>query len=116
MAIEFKLPDLGEDIETGDVIKVFVSPGYKVEQEQSLMELETDKAALEIPSPASGVIKSVHVKEGDTIKIGQLLVTIDDGTGAAAGEEKTGKAEAEPEEKKEPVGGPGHSHGMEGMY
>ena len=49
MSIEFNLPDLGEDIETGDVIKVFVSPGDKVEKEQSLMELETDKAALEIP-------------------------------------------------------------------
>jgi len=103
MSIEFNLPDLGEDIETGDVIKVFVSPGDRVEKEQSLMELETDKAALEIPSPAEGVIKSVHVKEGDTIKIGQLLVTIDDGTGSAHGEDKTGKTETEPEEKKEPA-------------
>ncbi len=82
MTIEFKLPDLGEDIETGDVVRVYVSPGDRVAQEQALMELETDKAALEIPSPAAGVIKEVHVKEGDTIKIGQLLVTIDDGTGA----------------------------------
>lgn len=103
MAIEFKLPDLGEDIETGDVVRVYVSPGDKVEKEQALMELETDKAALEIPSPASGVIKAVHVKEGDTIKIGQLLVTIEDGAEETAGEEKTEKQETSPAEKKEPV-------------
>ena len=100
MAIEFKLPDLGEDIETGDVVRVYVAPGDKVEKEQSLMELETDKAALEIPSPASGVIKDVHVKEGDTIKIGQLLVTIDDGSGEGeaekAAEAKTVTKEAPP--------------------
>lgn len=98
MAIEFKLPDLGEDIETGDVVKVYVSPGDRVEIEQSLMEIETDKAALEIPSPAGGVIKEVHVKEGDTIKIGQLLVTIDDGAGGGerAAEVKTVKKEAPP--------------------
>lgn len=98
MAIEFKLPDLGEDIETGDVVRVYVSPGDKVEKEQALMELETDKAALEIPSPAAGVIKGVHVKEGETIKIGQLLVTIEDGAeeGEKAAEVKTVKKEAPP--------------------
>jgi pyruvate dehydrogenase E2 component (dihydrolipoamide acetyltransferase) len=104
MAIEFKLPDLGEDIETGDVVRVYVSPGDKVEKEQALMELETDKAALEIPSPATGVIKGVHVKEGDTIKIGQLLVTIEDGAGEGekAAETKTVKEEA-PAAKEEPA-------------
>ncbi len=104
MAIEFKLPDLGEDIETGDVVRVYVSPGDKVEKEQALMELETDKAALDIPSPAGGVIKEVHVKEGDTIKIGQLLVTIDDGAGGGeqAAEKKTAKEEEAPPKKAEP--------------
>ena len=102
MTIEFKLPDLGEDIETGDVVRVYVSPGDRVAQEQALMELETDKASLEIPSPAAGVIKEVHVKEGDTIKIGQLLVTIDDGTGEGeeAAEKEAPKKEKVPEEKK----------------
>jgi pyruvate dehydrogenase E2 component (dihydrolipoamide acetyltransferase) len=97
MAIEFRLPDLGEDIETGDVVRVYVSPGDKVDKEQALMELETDKAALEIPSPAAGVIKDVHVKEGETIKIGQLLVTIEDGAGEA---EKA--AEVKPVTKEAP--------------
>lgn len=81
MTIEYKLPDLGEDIETGDVIGVFVSAGDKVSEDQALLEVETDKAAIEIPSPSAGVIKEVHVNEGDTIKVGQLLVTIDDGKG-----------------------------------
>ena len=112
MAIEFKLPDLGEDIETGDVTTVYVSAGDKVTKDQALMELETDKAALEIPSPADGVIKEVHVKSGETIKVGQLLVTIDDGEGGAGAEEKEApeekeaepeKAEAKKEEKKEPA-------------
>ncbi len=104
MAIEFKLPDLGEDIETGDVVRVYVSPGDRVEKEQALMELETDKAALEIPSPAEGVIKEVHVREGDTIKIGQLLVTIDDGAAGEekAAEKKTVKEEESPPKKEEP--------------
>lgn len=98
MTIEYRLPDLGEDIETGDVINVYVSPGDAVEKEQGLMEIETDKAALEIPSPARGVIKEVHVKEGETIKVGQLLVTIEEG--AAQGKEV--RPEKPPEEKPSP--------------
>lgn len=81
MTIEYKLPDLGEDIETGDVISVFVSAGDKIVEDQALLEIETDKAAIEIPAPSNGTIKQVHVNEGDTIKVGQLLVTIDDGKG-----------------------------------
>ncbi|MGH7884831.1 MAG: 2-oxo acid dehydrogenase subunit E2 [Thermodesulfobacteriota bacterium] len=78
--IEFKLPELGEDIKEGSVVNVFVSPGDKVTKEQSLIELETDKAALEIPSPADGVIKEVLVSNGDTVLIGQVIVKIDDGS------------------------------------
>jgi pyruvate dehydrogenase E2 component (dihydrolipoamide acetyltransferase) len=85
MTIEYKLPDLGEDIETGDVIGVFVSAGDTVVEDQALLEIETDKAAIEIPAPAAGTIKEVHIKEGDTIKVGQLLVTIDDGKAKTKG-------------------------------
>ncbi|MEE8298803.1 MAG: biotin/lipoyl-containing protein, partial [Thermodesulfobacteriota bacterium] len=102
MTIEYKLPDLGEDIETGDVIGVFVSAGDKVAEDQPLLEIETDKAAIEIPAPAAGTIKEVHVKEGDTIKVGQLLVTIEDGAGNATDQElkkaSTEIAESEDEE------------------
>ena len=79
MTIEYKLPDLGEDIETGDVIGVFVTAGDTVVEDQALLEIETDKAAIEIPAPSAGTIKEVHVQEGETIKVGQLLVTIEDG-------------------------------------
>ena len=79
MTIEYRLPELGEDIDTGEVISVYVSPGDTVSEEQPLMEIETDKAAIEVPSPASGVIKEIHVADGETIKVGQLLVTIEDG-------------------------------------
>lgn len=93
MTIEYKLPDLGEDIETGDVIGVYVSAGDKVAKDQPLLELETDKAAIEIPSPSDGIIKEVHISEGESIKVGQLLVTIDDGKG-------NGKDTEAKEEKK----------------
>ena len=102
MTIEFKLPELGEDIETGDVISVYVSAGDRVEEEQPLMEIETDKAAIEVPSPAAGVIKDVLVSDGDTIKVGQLLVTIEDGEGGVAEEATEEKATKEQPPEPEP--------------
>ncbi len=97
MTIEYKLPELGEDIETGEVVSVYVSPGDSVAEEQPLMEIETDKAAIEVPSPAAGVIKSVHVADGETIQVGQLLVTIEDGQGNGK------EAETVPASKEEVV-------------
>ena len=78
MVTEFKLPELGEDIATGDVINVYVSAGERVSKDQPIMEIETDKAAIEVPAPVGGVITGVHVKEGETINVGQLLITIDE--------------------------------------
>lgn len=103
MTIEYKLPDLGEDIESGDVISVFVSPGDTVEKEQPLLEVETDKAAIEIPAPEAGIITGIHVAQGDTIKIGQLLVTIDDeATSEATAQVQSTKIESSLEEIEEP--------------
>lgn len=82
--IEFRLPELGEGIESGQVIEVLVSPGDRVALEQPLLEVETDKAAVEIPSPADGTIVDVLVSAGDTVEISQILVKID---GEAEGEE-----------------------------
>jgi pyruvate dehydrogenase E2 component (dihydrolipoamide acetyltransferase) len=75
--MEFKLPELGEDVEGGDVISITVVEGESVKKEQTLMEIETDKAVIELPSPIDGTIKELHVEQGDNIKIGQLLVTFD---------------------------------------
>lgn len=96
--IEFKLPEIGEDIEEGSVVNVYVSPGDKVKKEQSLIELETDKASLEIPSPADGEIKEVLVSNGDTISIGQIIVKIDD---SGEGESSEDKKQEDKKDKKE---------------
>ena len=72
--IEFRLPELGEGIESGQVIEVFVAPGDRVTLEQPLLEVETDKAAVEIPSPADGTVVDVCVSAGDTVEISQVLV------------------------------------------
>ena len=107
--IEFRLPELGEGIESGQVIEVFVSPGDRVTLEQPLLEVETDKAAVEIPSPADGTIVDVCVSAGDTVEISQVLVRMngdDEGrespkdVPAAAEEEKPAAAKAPLAEKE----------------
>jgi len=75
--MEFKLPELGENVEGGDIINIMVSKGESVIKEQPLMEIETDKAVIELPAPVDGSIKELHVENGDSIMIGQLLVTFD---------------------------------------
>ena len=70
--IEFRLPELGEGIESGQVIEVFVTSGDRVTLEQPLLEVETDKAAIEIPSPADGTVIDVCVSAGDTVGINQI--------------------------------------------
>jgi pyruvate/2-oxoglutarate dehydrogenase complex dihydrolipoamide acyltransferase (E2) component len=106
MAQEFVLPDLGEGITEAQVVRVMISEGDQVEEDQALMEVETDKAAVEIPSPYKGVAKKVHVAEGQTIKVGDVMVTFsDDGQGKAEPSDKK-EAEAKPkkQERKEPEG------------
>jgi len=80
MVTEFKLPELGENIESGDVIKILVSVGDTVSEGQPVMEVETDKAAIEVPAPVAGRIRGIQVSEGDKVKVGQLLLTIDEST------------------------------------
>lgn len=84
MATEFKLPELGENIQAGDLVKVLVSPGDKVNQDQAVLELETDKATIEVPSSISGTVKQVLVKAGERLKIGQVIFTVENSGGAAA--------------------------------
>lgn len=76
MATEFTLPDLGENIASGDVVTVFVSEGDVVKPGQALLEVETDKAVIEVPCPPGGRIEKVLVKKGDTVKVGQALVVL----------------------------------------
>jgi pyruvate dehydrogenase E2 component (dihydrolipoamide acetyltransferase) len=78
MAKEFKLPELGENITTADILKVLVSPGDKVEQDQIILEIETDKATVEVPSDVSGVVKEVLIKQGDKVKVGQVILIFEE--------------------------------------
>ena len=77
MALEFKLPELGENIESGDVTRVAVAVGDTVSEGQTLLEIEAGKATMEIPSPADGIVTALHVQEGDSVAPGQLAVEID---------------------------------------
>jgi pyruvate dehydrogenase E2 component (dihydrolipoamide acetyltransferase) len=82
-ATEFKLPELGENIDQGDLVRLMISPGAKVSEGQPVMELETDKAVVEVPSSVSGVVKEIRVKEGDKIKVGQVIFTLEGGAAPA---------------------------------
>ena len=101
---DITLPELGEGIEEATIINVFVSPGDSIKKEQSVIEIETDKAALELPSPVDGTISEIVVNEGDVIKIGDLIAKVGDG-GAPAKEKpetKETKKEKPPEKQEEP--------------
>src|SRR3990167_986252 len=76
MPCEFKLPDVGEGIKEGEIVKWLVKKGDKVKEDQVLGQIETDKAVVDIPSPRSGTILEIKVKEGETVKVGQTLVII----------------------------------------
>jgi len=86
MPREFVLPDLGEGIHEAQIVRVMIKPGERVAEDQYLMEVETDKAAVEIPSPFGGIAHTVHVQEGQTVNVGDVIVTFDDGEGGAAPE------------------------------
>ena len=98
MATELKLPQLGENIESGVLAKLLVSVGDKVERDQPVIELETDKATVEVPAFESGVVKEIRVKEGDTIKVGQTILTLEDG---AATKQEKAKPDTKPEQRIE---------------
>jgi pyruvate dehydrogenase E2 component (dihydrolipoamide acetyltransferase) len=77
MVYEFRLPDIGEGVAQGEVVKWHVRVGDVIKEDQPLLSVLTDKANVEIPSPASGTVTAIHAKEGDMVKVGGLLVTIE---------------------------------------
>ncbi|MGC2820803.1 MAG: dihydrolipoyllysine-residue acetyltransferase [Candidatus Sulfotelmatobacter sp.] len=83
-ASEFRLQELGENISQGDLVRLMIAPGTKVSEGQPVMELETDKAVIEVPSSVSGIVKEVNVKEGEKIKVGQLIFTLEGGPASQA--------------------------------
>ena len=81
---EFKLPELGENIDQGDLVRLMISLGASVTEGQPVMELETDKAVVEVPSSVTGTVNEIRVKEGQKVKVGQVIFTVENGTGAKA--------------------------------
>src|SRR5690606_5499919 len=95
MANEFTLPSLGEGVKAGDVLTVLVKAGDTVAKDQPVLELETDKATVEVPSSVAGTIEEMKVAEGDTIAVGQVIFTFAAGASDGAGE-GNGDGEAAP--------------------
>ncbi len=93
---EFKLPELGENIHQGDLVRLMISPGASITEGQPVMELETDKAVVEVPSSVSGTVKDIRVKEGEKIKVGQVIFTVENGSGAKAADTPPKVVEAAP--------------------
>jgi len=100
MPTDFTLPELGENVTAGDVVRVLVSPGDSVAKDQPVLELETDKATIEVPSSVAGTVRDIRVKQGERIKVGQVVLTVDDG--GAAAPKAAGKAAADEGAKPKP--------------
>ena len=93
MAYEFKFPDVGEGIQEGEIVKWLVKKGDKVKEDQVLGQIETDKAVVDMPSPKSGTILQINFKEGETVKVGQIMLIIGE-KGEKISETKTVKEES----------------------
>ncbi|MRH41890.1 biotin/lipoyl-binding protein [Aquibacillus halophilus] len=97
MAFEFKLPDIGEGIHEGEIVKWFVKTGEEIKEDDVLCEVQNDKAVVEIPSPVEGTVKELHFEEGSVATVGQTIITID----AEGYEDEGGSEEPEEEDSKE---------------
>ena len=77
MAIEFKLPEVSEGVESADIAEILISEGDVIEKDQIVMEVETEKAVVELPCPHAGKITKIHVAEGDSVDVGAVLLSIE---------------------------------------
>src|SRR6266508_1132671 len=118
VAYEFKLPDLGEGLTEGEVARWLVAEGDDVAEDQPLVEIQTDKTTVEIPSPAAGKVARILVEEGKVVPVGTVLVVIGEANGAAPADGDQPRAEEAPQ--KETAGAdadvsprlaPGHGRG-----
>ncbi|HEV8717871.1 MAG TPA: 2-oxo acid dehydrogenase subunit E2 [Candidatus Binatia bacterium] len=104
MAREFRLPDPGEGIHEAEILDVYVSAGDEVQEGDIILYIETDKAAVEVPSPFTGVIEEIRVKKGDVVQVGDVLVTFTGARGEEAGRERK-VSEERPKEEVAPQRG-----------
>jgi pyruvate dehydrogenase E2 component (dihydrolipoamide acetyltransferase) len=105
---EFKVPELGENVAGGDVTRVLVNVGDTIARDQPVLELETDKATIEVPSSVAGVVKAIAVKKGDKIKVGATVLTVDDaasgnGAGKASASAPSAATDAKPVDASTPA-------------
>jgi pyruvate dehydrogenase E2 component (dihydrolipoamide acetyltransferase) len=100
MPFEFKLPDIGEGVHEGEIVKWLVREGDSVKEDQPMVEVMTDKATVEIPAPRAGKILKLNGKEGETVKVGSVLVVIEEARAAAPA------PTVRPEPKREPIAAP----------
>src|SRR5437870_5873396 len=94
--MDVKLPRLAEGVDSGTVVSILVSEGQEIKKDQSFIELETQKAVGSIPSPESGIVRRIHVKEGMEVAVGQLLISISTDTGSAVPKPVTAQDGAAP--------------------
>lgn len=98
--MDVTLPKLGENVLSADVVRILVAVGDRVEADRTLMELETNKAVVELPSPAAGVVREILVAEGSEVKVGQVLLRLD---GASDAKPEPGERPARPEPPTAPA-------------
>jgi pyruvate dehydrogenase E2 component (dihydrolipoamide acetyltransferase) len=114
LATDFTLPELGENVASGDVLRILVKPGDTIARDQPVLELETDKATIEVPSSVAGQVKDIKVKAGDKVKVGQAILSVEGGNSqpaaaapapaaAAAPSAPAPAAAAPPVEKEQPA-------------
>lgn len=101
MTREFRLPDPGEGIHEAEILEVYVSTGDEVQEGDIILHIETDKAAIEVPSPFSGVIKEIRVKTGDVVQVGDVLMIFAEEGGKTEGPETKPKSERQTKEEED---------------
>lgn len=99
MIKEIKLPEVSDNVETGDVVKILVKVGDKISADQPIIELETDKALFEVPSTEEGIVTEISVKEGEVIHIGDIILKIEANGSASVKENTVQEKQVIPEEK-----------------
>jgi len=98
VAYEFKLPDLGEGLTEGEIARWLVAEGQEIGEDDPLVEIQTDKTTVEIPSPAAGKVARIYVAEGETVAVGTVLVVIGE-DGGAPGTDEQAPAEDAPQKQ-----------------
>ncbi len=103
MPTEFKIPELGENVTAGDVVRVLVKPGDTLAKDQPVLELETDKATIEVPSSVEGTVEDIKVKQGDRVKVGQVVLTVSESAAAKRKDAQPAKAGNKDARKEQPA-------------